>query len=224
MTKTYCITDVHGMYDLLVRALAWIEEDTAGQPHKVVFLGDYVDRGPDSRECLELLMDGPNRPLAEWHVLLGNHEIMMLQGLTHKDVLEAWMANGGDATLKNYVEDMETMEMDDEALQQALLFIAEDMEHFYEDAYRVYVHAYVKDGQPLEDQTLDIMLWTRYQPNHEGFYGSRHVVHGHTPHKEVVLKEGRTNLDTGASHYGRLSIGVFDDDVAGGPVTVVHIE
>jgi len=231
MTKTYCITDPHGMYDLFERALAWIVEDSAGEPHTVVFLGDYVDRGPDSRAILERLEQGCNEPHSRWVVLLGNHEIMMLVAMVNNGAaMENWFKNGGEATMKNYVlvdpdENGDGGMLDDEALKASLLFINDGMEHFYEDAHRVYVHAFVIDGKPLEEHTLDQLLWTRYTPAtvHEGGYGSRHVVHGHTPHREAILMKGRTNLDTGAYHTGTLTVGVFDDDIAGGPVALAQI-
>lgn len=222
MTKTYSITDVHGMHDLLVRALSWIAEDSAGEPHTVVFHGDYVDRGPSSKDVVQTLIDGPP-DTAKWVILTGNHEQMMLWALSKNANEEGWQEAGGKETMESYARSDDPAEVDASVLVEHLLFLS-DLDHFHEDAYRVYVHAAVADGVPLEEQSVEMLCWTRYTNHDAGFYGSRHVVHGHTPHHQPVLKEGRTNLDTGACETGRLSVGVFEDDTPGGPVAIAIIE
>src|SRR5580704_5641133 len=100
--RTYAIGDVHGRLDLLTEAIEAIGSHVGDAPFRVVFLGDYVDRGPDSRGVIDLLMDLQKR----WPVvcLKGNHEELMIQAVTHPHGgrLRRWLEYGGDETLRSY--------------------------------------------------------------------------------------------------------------------------
>jgi serine/threonine protein phosphatase 1 len=93
------------------------------------------------------------------------------------------------------------------------------------DRHRVYVHAGVNPDLPLDAQDPQALLWKRYRDvDDQRGHGTRHVVHGHHPFKDgPITIEGRTNLDTLAWHTGRLVVGVFDDDVPGGPVSLLEV-
>ena len=101
---TYAIGDIHGCYDLLARLLEDIHRDAErrGGPARLIFLGDYIDRGPDSRAVLATLMAGPQRPVDEWICLTGNHEELMLQAPTSEKVAAVWLREGGEATLASF--------------------------------------------------------------------------------------------------------------------------
>ncbi|GGF75363.1 serine/threonine protein phosphatase [Azorhizobium oxalatiphilum] len=218
MTLTFAIADLHGRADLLDAALASIE--TRAASGTVVFLGDYVDRGPNSREIISRLLAGPQGPW-KWLCLRGNHEELMFRGLTpsHVRFIEhgLWMANGGDATLGSYGGDWQSV-------PNAHIEWLKKLPLMHIDMHRVYVHAAVDPTRALHRQTESTVLWDLYSDSDEGGHGDFHVVHGH--HQFVdgpLLKKCRTNLDTFAWASGRLVVGVFDDDLPGGPVELIEV-
>jgi serine/threonine protein phosphatase 1 len=94
----------------------------------------------------------------------------------------------------------------------------------YEDGHRIFVHARIVDGVPLDMQSGRDLMWRSYEPEHPGGWFGKHVVHGHEDREEGPLHfPGRTNLDTRAWKTGRLAVGVFDDDLAGGPIGVLEV-
>ena len=184
------MTDIHGRLEPLKALLAQIPEGA-----KLVFLGDYVDRGSQSREVVALVRSLPNAVC-----LRGNHEDMICGNkLTH------WMANGGQATLMSYQHPL-TGEVDMDALMG-------DAEWFYDlpithsDAKRVYVHGGVDESYDLEDQPESVTQWYRYPEGADIGYRGMTVVHGHTP--GVFIGQSRICLDAGMS---KMCCGVFDDD------------
>ena len=212
MKFTYAVPDIHGRYDLLVRALELIEEHAGGDKAPVVFLGDYIDRGPQSREVVELLMKGP----PEWICLKGNHEAMMVDAFLPGHDRDLWVSNGGKATLQSFSRQGRT------SVQDTHLSWLHSLALFHEDERRVYVHAGIADPDaPLEEQEQSL-LWYRYSQNPDRGYRGKHVVHGHTPREGgPVLLKNRTNLDCGAYFSDRLVVGVFDDGVPGGPLEIL---
>lgn len=213
MGKTFAIADLHGRFDLLTKAIERIE---SGNPAggKVVFLGDYVDRGPESAQIIERLMGGPDDPSRwKWVCLKGNHEDMMVSTLGGPD--EAWwLGNGGTATLASY----------NGAIPQQHLNWCKSLPTWHEDTHRVFVHAAVDPTRALNEQSEAMLMWTRYGPEFNESYRGKHIVHGHTPHENgpICLSE-RTNLDTGAVFTGRLVVAVFDDEVPGGPRSFIKL-
>jgi serine/threonine protein phosphatase 1 len=215
MSFTYVIPDIHGRFDLLEQALALIAEHSNGaRGRRVIFLGDYIDRGPQSREVVELLMKGP----PEWICLKGNHEAMMVDAFLPGHDRDLWISNGGKATLQSFFRHGRTL------VQDTHLSWLYSLPLFHEDQHRIYIHAGIPHRDvPLEDQGEAALLWYRYPPNGDIGYNGKHVVHGHTPRiNGPVLLDNRTNLDCGAYLSDRLVVGVFDDDVPGGPVEVLE--
>lgn len=211
---TFAVPDLHGRYDLLEDALEAMAA-RAGGPANVIFLGDYIDRGPQSADILDRLMAGPPQGWA-WTCLKGNHEAMMGIGLREPERLDWWIGNGGDATIRSY-------DGDRARVARHLAFI-ESLPLMTFDAHRVYVHAGVAPGIPLERQEEKILLWKRYPAATDEGHGSRHVVHGHDPNTDGPLCHSRrTDLDTLAWRTGRLVIGVFADDRPGGPADFIEL-
>ena len=218
---TYAIGDIHGRMDLLRAAITVISQHARGRSYDVICLGDYVDRGPDSKGVVDTLMRlSANAP---WRCLLGNHEDMMARSLRlqDRDLTERWLDNGGDATLDSYSDKVPV----------AHLEWLESLPLVHRDAHRLYVHAGVAPGTAEDLQDKRALIWIR-----EAFLTAEasdlpcHVVHGHTPlwrlKPEAHLPERlphRTNLDTGAYFTGVLSVGVFDATVAGGPLDILAI-
>jgi len=218
MTKTYAIADLHGRFDLLELAL---ETLAAEEPGTIVFLGDYVDRGPDSAGIIKRLMEGPPAGWT-WICLLGNHEDMMLMTLLTPKHPQWWIQNGGGATLISYGHPREGTFMPEVVPREHLKWLAE-LPLFHADKHRVYVHAGVDPDLTLDMQVRETLLWKRYGHNNSGHY-ALHVVHGHEVFQDGPLQlAGRTGLDTGAYHTSILSIGVFDDDRPGGAERIIQV-
>lgn len=199
MSKTYVFTDVHGRLDALLALL-----DQVPKGAKLIFLGDYIDRGSQSAEVVALV-----RTLqADGAVCLrGNHEDMMCNPDTMGGT---WMANGGSATVASYKDPL-TGEINAGLMEEHAAWF-DTLPRVHSDAHRVYVHAGVDESHDLPYMPEAITQWFRYPAGADIGYRGKHVVHGHTP--GLVQLTNRTCLDGGKT----LTCGVFDDDVPGGPV------
>lgn len=236
MSRTYCIADLHGRFDLLCAAIDRIEGDAGLPGGRLIVLGDFIDRGPHSRHIIDLLMAGSQRPGWEWIILQGNHEAMMLQvlGAPTPPLLRWWFGNGGDATLISYGyqhgDDIAPLKVPPEHLS----WLATRPLTF-EDAHRIYVHAGVPFDQAVGDAAPATLQWMLYPGDVDhgdaevhadlSHISGKHIVHGH--HQSAahpLLKPHRTNLDGFAWKTGRCAIGVFDDTEAGGPVELLTVQ
>ena len=215
----YAVGDIHGRLDLLEALLRRIEADAQNSPRPgrrtLVFLGDYVDRGPDSRGVVETLIGGLPRGF-DTHFLKGNHEAMLLNFLHQPWTLEHWLMNGGEATMRSYGVDTDRLarlrapaELWCQALREALpeahLAFYRSLKLSVAFGDYLFVHAGVKPGVPLEAQTEADLIWIRspFLDHAEPF--GKMVVHGHTPGKEPVTRSNRIGIDTGACFSGRLT-------------------
>jgi serine/threonine protein phosphatase 1 len=199
MGKVCVITDIHGRLTELWRLLDQMPEGA-----RMIFLGDYIDRGSQSAEVVALMrlmqQDGAV-------CLRGNHEDMMCNPDTMGGT---WMANGGSATLESYKDPLSGRLNAGLMKRDAAWF--QSLPCVYRDEHRVYVHAGVDPSKGLDDQPEGITQWFRYPAGADIGWRDLHVVHGHTP--GIVQLTNRTCLDGGKA----LCCGVFDDDVPGGPV------
>jgi serine/threonine protein phosphatase 1 len=207
---TYAIGDVHGCLGLLDTLLGSIAENAAGRDHRLVFLGDYIDRGPDSAGVLarlrELQVAAPDRVVC----LKGNHEDLMLRALKRPDNLGLWLDNGGDAALASFgCRDL------DDVPRDVTAWIA-GCQTWFEDEWRIFVHAGMRPGRDPREQTDRDRLWIRETFLLGDHDFGKYVVHGHTPQKrgEPDCRPHRVNLDTAAVYGGRLTAGIFMDDQA----------
>ena len=223
MSKTYAMADLHGRLDLLEMALAQIANH-AELPATLVTLGDYVDRGPDSRKVIGRLMGG----LADegWRLicLKGNHEDIMWQTCRRK-VPDCgwWLENGGGATLISYGQN-EGDQADVTVVPDGHLKWIEQLPLMHVDKHRIFVHAGLNPNYSLNEQDPQDVIWKIYDDHDEGGHGQRHIVHGHHQHAHgPILKKNRTNLDTFAWYTGRLVIAVFDDKTPGGPLEILEV-
>jgi serine/threonine protein phosphatase 1 len=214
----YAIGDIHGRSDLLAELLSQIEQDAAASgatTKTLVFLGDYVDRGPDSRGVIDLLATGlPSGFKA--HFLKGNHEEFLLDFLADPSSLDGWLRNGGEETLRSYnvdVDGLEARRAPPLAWQAALLDVLPKAHWRFLESLElkrvigdyVFVHAGLRPGVPLEDQKPDDLLWIRqlFLDCQEPF--EKVVVHGHTPDRAPVVGSNRIGIDTGAVFSGCLT-------------------
>lgn len=207
---TYAIGDIHGCADLLDALLDAIEAHAAGRARRLVFLGDYIDRGPDSARVVETLRKLQWREPENVVCLMGNHEEMLVNSLWEHGALELWLSNGGIQTLESFGVDGY------EHLPGDVLDWIEELPTLHEDALRWYVHAGFRPNVDAPDPSVEARLWIRepfLSENHD--YG-RHVVHGHTPRRDARpdVRAYRTNLDTGAVFGGALTAAVFTAEQA----------
>jgi serine/threonine protein phosphatase 1 len=211
----YAIGDIHGRVDLLDDLLTRIERDANEHPEdqsrRLVFLGDYVDRGTASRAVIERLLQDPLPGFAKVF-LMGNHERAMLDFLEGGSDGSAWRSYGGIETLMSYGvqptrNSCDTLRMAlAEALPEEHLSFLRACRLHYRSGDYVFVHAGVRPGLPLEAQDPLDLLWIRedFLEAREALSG-RVVVHGHTVCKAPEDLPYRINVDTGAFYSGRLT-------------------
>lgn len=210
----YAIGDIHGCHDQLLVLLAKIKAHAGRQPYRAVFLGDYVDRGPKSREVVNQirgLVTGRGGH-GTWTAIKGNHEEMMVAGVNNT-LCDFWTTNGGGETLKSY-EGREA-EMREHAAWLNTL------PTWYETENHVFVHAGLSTRYSLAEQPDEVRMWIRGWEKDDHDFG-KHVVYGHTPKKEPNLRINSSGLDTGAFYYGTLTCGVFDETKNAGPVEIIQ--
>ena len=221
----YAVGDIHGRSDLLLPLLKKIGADAREEPAArriLLFVGDYVDRGPDSRGVIDAIVDGVT-PF-ETVFLKGNHEAVLLDFLDNPARWEDWRRFGGLETLASYGVDHRLLAgagVEPEEIRDAFL-AALPRKHLdflrtlllsYECGDYYFVHAGARPGIPLDQQIEADQLWIR-----EGFldagdvFGGRVVVHGHTPKKSPERRSFRIGIDTGAYLYGCLTAARFMGD------------
>jgi serine/threonine protein phosphatase 1 len=224
--RVYAIGDVHGRADLLGQLFAGIDADMAANPAPrvvQVLLGDYIDRGPQSREVLDLLVSRNQRH--RMVCLKGNHETYVPGFLRNPATLDQWRQFGGLETLLSYGvtpiinaderEQRQLAEAFDAVLPEShRRFLAGLKESFTCGDY-FFAHAGVRPGVPLSQQREDDLLWIRedFLLHEDGF--GKIIVHGHTPVKEPDIRPNRINIDTGAYATGWLTCLVLEaEDMA----------
>ncbi len=212
----YVIGDIHGRLDLLVEVHRLIDEDKArsGIESPVeVYLGDYVDRGPQSAGVVSTLIERATKVHTAF--LRGNHEQMLLEFLNGNDCWRLWSAVGAVPTLLSYGADANLLSrMVADAVIRRVLNDKLPSEHrrFYEQTGSylsmgsyLAVHAGIRPGISLERQDpKDLLTIRREFLDHESDFGPI-VVHGHTPVMQPDLRRNRINLDTGAFATNRLT-------------------
>jgi serine/threonine protein phosphatase 1 len=207
MSPTYAIGDIHGCLDKLRSLLLRCEKHADGRPAAFVFVGDYIDRGPQSAAVIDCLIDLKAEHGERVVTLMGNHEVMALAAIDGSGPVQLWLAQGGLATLECY------RVAEPRELPRAHVDWLRALPLSHDDGRRFFVHAGVNPGAPLDAQDDVDLLWIR-EPflSHRGDYG-RLIVHGHTPLPDGVpdLHGNRLNLDTGAVYGGPLTAAVFDD-------------
>jgi serine/threonine protein phosphatase 1 len=222
--RLYAVGDIHGRADLLVRLHEMIRTDAAAAPQprrRIVYLGDYIDRGPDPRAVIDQLMAEP-LPGFERVFLKGNHEDALLRFLDDTAIAPLWFSCGGLATLLSYgvpppaseaEEDLaETQAALDEALPQVHRAFLEDLPLTHEEGDYFFVHAGVRPGVAFAAQEPEDLLWIR-EPflSATGDFG-KVVVHGHSIAFTPELRPNRIGIDTGAFATGRLTALVLAGD------------
>ena len=214
--RVYAIGDVHGHSDLLEGMAGAIEADLQrNRPERAlaVFLGDYVDRGPDSAGVIERLAQGRfPTPLI---TLRGNHEDMMMRAIASADAMAPWCRSGGIETIESYAIDAGKTarrkglgklrrELLDRLPESHRAFLAHT-ELSYAIGDYFFVHAGARPGVPLHRQIDTDLMWIRHEFSGSDYDFGKAIVHGHTPHRRPENEPRRVNVDTGAFKWGVLT-------------------
>jgi serine/threonine protein phosphatase 1 len=205
---TFAVGDIHGCFDKLLRLIAACETASGDRSARFVFVGDYVDRGPDASKVIAMLIELQRQEQDRFVCLRGNHEELLTRAArpdrTDSDLM-TWWANGGVATLDSYGVN------DPSDLPAEHLTWIETLPFTLRDSRRLFVHAGIRPGVSIPDQAERDLLWIR-----EPFLSSdaRHgafIVHGHTPTRSGLpdLRPNRLNIDTGACFGGQLTAALF---------------
>ena len=204
----YVIPDIHGRYDLLEQALNYIynKQDSG----KIVFLGDYIDRGKQNVDVLLTVMNPPEG--WKFVTLKGNHE--QIFHLAYNRYCEYY-----DMKAVREIIDDDRIEM------TKVVAWFEQLPIVHVQDKNIFVHAFYDSYTVPDKQNEDYVLWQRYSDT-EAFVhpDGKFLTHGHTPRKNgPIVAKNRCNLDCGAPYHGRLTIGEYKEGVAG-PVSFVEFE
>ncbi|WP_441234156.1 metallophosphoesterase family protein [Bradyrhizobium sp. 930_D9_N1_4] len=215
--RVYALSDIHGCSDLLKTMFSVIDRDlmTIGRRRALhVFLGDYIDRGPDSSGTIDLLIDRARRH--ESIFLKGNHEEFLFEVLRNPEMLQNWRQYGGLQTLGSYGIQASlnpNAEEQKELIHRLAMTIPMHHRMFFERLRTsfvcgdfFFVHAGIKPGLPLARQREEDLLWIRDEFLLSEKMHEKYIVHGHTPVREADIRPNRANIDTGAYATGNLTL------------------
>jgi serine/threonine protein phosphatase 1 len=199
MQRIFAIGDIHGCFDKLISLMDVIpinfKRDT------LVFIGDYIDRGTQSKEVVDYLIGLAKQP-GQVVFLKGNHELMLEEYLAGTNRL-GFLANGGLATMDSYLKADSSDETN--PIPSAHLDFFGNLSLYYETDQYIFVHAGLKANVPLEEQDEWDMLWIRDEFIYSDFDFGRRVIFGHTPFQEPLVFDNKIGIDTGAVYGNKLT-------------------
>ena len=220
--RVYVVGDIHGRLDLLRTLHGKIQRDaeTAGRDRIVVYIGDYVDRGDDSKGVIDELLTDPLSGF-ECVYLKGNHEEALLNFLDHAEVARDWFSFGGDAAVMSYgvpvlpgaltEERLRDIQMAFQgAVPKAHLRFLMGLRLSYEIGDYLCVHAGIDPGRSLDRQRPEDMLWIRDKFLLSERQHGKIIVHGHSITETPDIQENRIGIDTGAYFSNRLTCLVLE--------------
>jgi serine/threonine protein phosphatase 1 len=237
----YAVGDIHGEFELLEQLMVAVAADARAceiETANVIFVGDYVDRGPDSNKVIARLMGGfPDYEQFTTRCLLGNHEQLFLDFVEKQDakLMSNWLryVNGGEETLRSYGLDVKAIKI---AVRKGRpaddLFVDIPVDHLewlrgldlsHETDEYFFVHAGILPGVAFDQQHKKDLIWIR-----EAFLDDRGdhgkiVVHGHTPKREAEIKNNRINVDTGACFWGTLTAVALQSSAKAAPPRLIQV-
>jgi serine/threonine protein phosphatase 1 len=211
MHRTYAVGDIHGWLSKLRSIVAQCEADARGAPMSFVFVGDYIDRGPESRGVVEFLIALQSRMGRNAICLMGNHEAIALEALESTTNELHWMFNGGDTTLASYA----AAHAGDMPAEHLSWF--RSLKYRHDDGRRLFVHAGIDPDRPLDAQDDWDLIWIREPFLSDTRDHGRFIVHGHTPLRAGVPdhRPNRLNIDTGAAYGNPVTAAIFTDEETG---------
>jgi serine/threonine protein phosphatase 1 len=197
--KIFAIGDIHGYLNKLEALMRKIHPDP--DRDELVFLGDYVDRGPNSKEVVEMVLE-IKKSFPRTTCLMGNHEFTLLDYLTYRKDPWTFFLNGGIETIHSY--DLTGDDIESKIPAEHIAFF-NSLRPYYETEHYIFVHAGLKEGVPLHEQTLDDLVWIRREfiESKEDF--GKLVIFGHTPFPKPLVHPNKIGIDTGAGYGGTLT-------------------
>ncbi|HEX4407520.1 MAG TPA: metallophosphoesterase family protein [Xanthobacteraceae bacterium] len=207
MSLTYAIGDIHGALHKLTTLITRCEQHANGRVHGFVFLGDYIDRGPQSSGVIShLIAFAQKKP--DVITLMGNHEELLVEIFDGRESPDGWLPQGGAETLQSYgVANARDLPREHIDWLRALRLS-------HDDGKRFFVHAGVNPERPLNAQEARDLMWIREPFLSDTRDYGRLIVHGHTPMRNGIpdLRSNRVDLDTAAGYGGPLTAAVFSDE------------
>lgn len=203
----YAIGDIHGEHNLALDLYSTILEDIrvkGDYENTIVFLGDYTDRGEGSLKVFDFLRSLEDNDELKHIFLKGNHEVMLVEALEYpksKDTVDFWLKYGGEAVLKEAVQDWEEFQKSTR-VKMIRQWIKNHTKNFHAQGGYIFVHGGLDVRRRVETQSPDTLLWARHteKDHYAGYDGF--VVHGHTPTKNPVVDENRISVDTSQGNPG----------------------
>jgi len=199
MRKIFAIGDIHGSYDRLKTLMDKIPIDFSRDT--LVFIGDYIDRGPHSVEVVDYLIKLKNR-FPDVIFLKGNHEDMLDKFINGADRF-TYLLNGGQQTLDSYL--IKPVQSEYFPIPPDHMEFFKSLRLFYETEEFIFVHAGLRPRVPLESQNTEDLLWIRNKFVSSKYDFGKRVVFGHTPLKKPLVEPNKIGIDTGAVYGNALT-------------------
>ncbi|MGQ9860272.1 MAG: metallophosphoesterase family protein [Thermodesulfobacteriota bacterium] len=197
--RIFAIGDIHGYINKLEAIMRKIHPDP--DRDELVFLGDYVDRGPNSKEVVEMVLE-IRRAFPRTVCLMGNHEFTLLDYLTYRKDPWTFFLNGGIETIHSY--DLIGDDIESRMPPEHLAFF-NSLRPYYETEQYIFVHAGLREGVSLQEQTLDDLVWIRREFIECKKDFGKLVIFGHTPFPRPLIQFNKIGIDTGAGYGGALT-------------------
>ena len=199
MKKIFAIGDIHGCYDRLKALMEKIPIDCSRDA--LVFIGDYIDRGPHSVEVVDYLIQLKNR-FPEVIFLKGNHEDMLDKFINGAD-RSTYLLNGGQQTLDSYLT--KPVQSESFPIPPDHMEFFKSLRLYYETEEFIFVHAGLRPRVPLESQNTEDLLWIRDKFVSTKYNFGKRVIFGHTPLKKPLVEPNKIGIDTGAVYGNALT-------------------
>ena len=211
--KTFVFTDIHGEFDTFLDLYQKIKIDESKD--KLIFLGDYIDRGNKSFELIEFLISLKSVYEDRIIFLKGNHEDMMLKYLYHLNILNnyrefhhdhnIWFSNGGFQTIKSYNKN--GFDLSKNEMPETHRKFYDDLDLYHETEDFIFVHAGLNKNFDLIDQDENDLMWIRNKFISDSFDFGKTIVFGHTVRKDftVYKDDFKIGIDTGLVYGGKLT-------------------
>ncbi len=200
--KIFVIGDIHGERQ---KAVSFIESLSFNPYDLVIFLGDYIDRGHDSKGMIDYLINFKKQH-PKTIFLKGNHEDMLLSFIDHEFSKEIYFYNGGETTLRSYGIPPSEYYYAKRYVPYNHLEFLNKLPLYYETKDYIFVHAGLRPGVPLQEQTPEDLLWIRYEFIYSDYDFGKKVIFGHTVVEEPLIMKNKIGIDTGLVFGGKLTI------------------
>lgn len=221
--RLYCVGDIHGRLDLLEELHELIVADAEGFEGSkgIIYLGDYIDRGSQSKQVLDLLIE---QPLKDFDVinLLGNHEQTLLDFIEDPQTASAWLDYGGQVTLLSYgvgfgrINMGQQLDLLRDELQEKIptehIEFLQQCQLMHREGSYCFVHAGIRPGVDLDEQSPGDIMWIRDEFIRSTADHGHIIVHGHSMTEEVEWQANRIGIDTGAYNSGMLTALVLEGE------------